>query len=293
MRVVFGLVMIVGMGLAGFAVYMVNGYVSETQVALDLERQRTAQAVPTVAVYAVNRQIEYGETLTRDDVELIQYAQPHLPEGVFMTEEELFPEGDEELRVVTRTMEANEAVLSVKVTEPGDIAGITSLLSPGMRAFTINVDVQSGVSGFLRPGDRVDIYWSGSLRTAGGSDNGNITQLIMTSVELIAIDQTADNNRSDTAIARTVTVQVTPADVAALTQASSTGKLSLSLVGAGDTQTVAAIAIDQKTLLGVVEEEVIEEVEEVVEVEKPKCYVMQRNADGVRVPTDIEIPCQN
>ena len=115
----------------------------------------------------------------------------------------------------------------------------------------------------------------------------------MSSVELIAIDQTADNNRSDAAIARTVTVQVSPADVAALTQASSTGKLSLSLVGAGDTQTVAAIAIDQKTLLGVVEEEVIEEVEEVVEVEKPKCYVMERNADGVRVPTDIEIECRN
>jgi len=151
MRAVFGLVMLIGIGLAGFAVYMVNGYVSETQVALDLERQKAAEAVPTVAVYAVNRRMDYGETLTQDDVELIQYAEPHLPEGVFMTEEELFPEGDEELRVVTRTMELNEPILAVKVTEPGDIAGITSLLSPGMRAFTINVDVQSGVSGFLRP----------------------------------------------------------------------------------------------------------------------------------------------
>jgi len=36
MRAVFGLVMLIGIGLAGFAVYMVNGYVSETQVALDL-----------------------------------------------------------------------------------------------------------------------------------------------------------------------------------------------------------------------------------------------------------------
>ena len=292
MRAVFGLVMLIGMGLAGFAVYMVNGYVSETQVALDIERQRAAEAVPTVAVYAVTRRMEYGETLTQDDVELIQYAEPHLPEGVFMDEFALFPEGEEEMRVVTRTMEINEPVLAVKVTEPGDIAGITSLLSPGMRAFTINVDVQSGVSGFLRPGDRVDIYWSGSLRTAGG-ENENITRLIMTSVELIAIDQTADNNRNDAEIARTVTVQVTPAAVAALTQASATGNLSLALVGAGDTETVASIAIDQKTLLGVVEEEVPEVVEEVVEEIVEKCYVMQRNADGIRVPTDIEIPCSN
>jgi pilus assembly protein CpaB len=290
MRAVFSLVMIVGIGLAGFAVYMVNGYVSETQVELDLERQRAAQAVPTVAVYAVTRQMKYGETLTVEDVVLIQYAEPHLPEGVFRTEEELFPEGDEELRVVTRAMEINEPVLAIKVTEPGDIAGITSLLSPGMRAFTISVDVQSGVSGFLRPGDRVDVYWSGNLQTAGG-ENANITQLILASVELIAIDQTSEANRSDAAIARTVTVQVSPANVAALTQASATGKLSLALVGAGDTETIASIAIDQKTLLGVVDAPaVVVEAPAVVEVVE-KCYIKQRDANGARVNTDIEIPC--
>lgn len=290
MRAVFGLVMIVGMGLAGFAVYMVNGYVSEMQVALDIERQRAAEAVPTVAVYAVTRQMKYGETLTSEDVVLIQYAKPHLPEGVFRTEEALFPEGDEELRVVTRAMEINEPVLAVKVTEPGDIAGITSLLSVGMRAFTISVDVQSGVSGFLRPGDRVDVYWSGNLQTAGG-ENANITQLILASVELIAIDQTSEANRSDAAIARTVTVQVSPANVAALAQASATGKLSLALVGAGDTETIASIAIDQKTLLGVVEApELVVQAPVIVEVVE-KCFVKQRDANGARVNTDIEIPC--
>ena len=290
MRAVFGLVMIVGMGLAGFAVYMVNGYVSETQVELDIERQRAAEAVPTVAVYAVTRQMKYGETLTSEDVVLIQYAEPHLPEGVFRTEEALFPEGDEELRVVTRAMEINEPVLAVKVTEPGDIAGITSLLSVGMRAFTISVDVQSGVSGFLRPGDRVDVYWSGNLQTAGG-ENANITQLILASVELIAIDQTSEANRSDAAIARTVTVQVSPANVAALAQASATGKLSLALVGAGDTETIASIAIDQKTLLGVVEApELVVQAPVIVEVVE-KCFVKQRDANGARVNTDIEIPC--
>ena len=290
MRAVFGLVMIVGMGLAGFAVYMVNGYVSEMQVALDIERQRAAEAVPTVAVYAVTRQMKYGETLTSEDVVLIQYAEPHLPEGVFRTEEALFPEGDEELRVVTRAMEINEPVLAVKVTEPGDIAGITSLLSVGMRAFTISVDVQSGVSGFLRPGDRVDVYWSGNLQTAGG-ENANITQLILASVELIAIDQTSEANRSDAAIARTVTVQVSPANVAALAQASATGKLSLALVGAGDTETIASIAIDQKTLLGVVEApELVVQAPVIVEVVE-KCFVKQRDANGARVNTDIEIPC--
>lgn len=292
MRAVFGLVLVVGMGLAGFAVYMVNGYVAQTQSELDEERQRAAEAVPTVQVYAVNRPMKYGETLTQEDVVLIDYAEPFLPEGVFTTEEELFPEGDEELRVVTRPMEINEPILMVKVTEPGDIAGITSLLAPGMRAFTIKVDVQSGVSGFLRPGDRVDVYWTGNLRTAGG-DSQNVTQLIKGSVELIAVDQTADGNRAGAEIARTVTVQVTPSDVALLAQAQSTGALSLSLVGAGDVEVLGGISIDQRTMLGVPEEveEVIEE-QVVVEVVE-KCYVKTRDENGMRVNTDIEIPCAN
>lgn len=292
MRAVFALVLMVGVGLAGFAVYMLQGYMEQRETELVAVRQKVAEAVPTVQVYAVNRAVAYGETLTRDDVELIAYAEPHLPEGVFLTEEELFPEGDEELRAVTRPMEAWEPVLNAKVTAPGDVAGITSLLSPGMRAFTITVDVQSGVSGFLRPGDRVDVYWTGDLRTAG-QDSQNVTKLIKGSVELIAVDQTADGNRNGAVIARTVTVQVSPEDVAALAQAQATGDLSLSLVGAGDVTVLGGISIDQRTLLGVVDEVVVADpVVEVIE-EAPKCYVMKRNADGVREPTDIEIPCAN
>ncbi len=290
MRAVFALVLLVGIGLAGFAVYMVQGFIEQRETELVAVRQKVAEAVPTVQVYAVNRDIEYGETLTRDDVEVIAYAEPHLPEGVFQTEEALFPEGDEELRVVTRPMQALEPILAVKVTAPGDIAGITSLLSPGMRAFTITVDVQSGVSGFLRPGDRVDVYWTGDLRTAG-KDSQNVTQLIKGGVELIAVDQTADSNRNSAVIARTVTVQVSPEDVAALAQAQATGELSLSLVGAGDATVLGGISIDQRTLLGVPEEVVEEVIEPVVVQEVKKCFIKERNADGQRVDTDIEIPC--
>lgn len=290
MRAVFALVLLVGIGLAGFAVYMVQGFMEQRESELASVRQKVAEAVPTVQVYAMKRAIAYGEPLTLDDVELISYAEPHLPEGVFLTEEELFPEGDEELRVVTRPMEALEPVLAVKVTEPGDIAGITSLLAPGMRAFTITVDVQSGVSGFLRPGDRVDVYWTGDLRTAGRASQ-NVTQLIKGSVELIAVDQTADSNRNSAAIARTVTVQVSPEDVAALAQAQATGDLSLSLVGAGDATVLGGISIDQRTLLGVPEEVVVEEVAPEVIVPVQKCFIKERNSEGRRVDTDIEIPC--
>ncbi len=98
MRGVFGLVLLVGMGLAGFAVYMVNQYMDTQASALDRQRELTRAAVQTVDVYSPTRDLTYGDLLTADDVQLIKYARDFLPEGVFSTEEALFPEGLEEER---------------------------------------------------------------------------------------------------------------------------------------------------------------------------------------------------
>ncbi len=282
MRAVFGLVLIVGLGLAGFAVYMAQGYFSAQSVALARERAVVAAQVPTVEVYAVNRTINYGEALTPEDVVLIKYAEPFLPEGVFRTEEELFPAGEDGQRFVLRQMDLNEPVLLSKVTEPGEDAGITTRLTRGMRAFTITVDVASGVSGFLRPGDKVDVYWSGSMN----ADTGNraVTQLIEAGVSLVAVDQTADGSMNGAMIARTVTVEVTPQQVANLAQAQSTGSLSLSLVGSADDTVATASEVDQQSLLGI-------QPAAVVEVEQARVCTIRtrRGAEVVEIP----IPCSN
>lgn len=228
MRAVTGLVLVLGMALAGFAVFIVNGYLSDQQAELISERARAAQVVETVEVLAVNKSLSFGDNLTVDDVITVKYAKDYLPEGTFATKEELFPEGDEITRSVLRPMEANEVVLLANVTEAGEIASITQELRPLMRAFTIRVDASTGVSGFLRPGDKVDIYWTGALQ---GDAQFAATHLIGSSIELVAIDQSTDRNRVDTSIPSTVTVQVIPADVARLAQAQSEGKLSLALVG--------------------------------------------------------------
>lgn len=287
MRAVFGLVLIVGMGLAGFAVYMVKGHLSNQQRLIAQTRAQAAKIVPTVEVYAVNRAIAYGEPLTIDDVVVISYAEAFLPEGSFATEEALFPEGTEITRIVTRPMEANEPVLAAKVTNPGEVNGITALLAPGMRAFTINVDQSTGVSGFLRPGDHVDVYWTGSVASGGeNSRRGReITRLIKSSIELIAVDQTSDINQAEASIARTVTVQVSPQDVASLAQAQSTGKLSLSLVGNNETEVASAIEVDQAGLLGIQPEVVIEE--QAPEIQRV-CTIRQRSGTEV---VEIPIPC--
>jgi pilus assembly protein CpaB len=286
MRLVFGLVLIVGLALAGFAVYMAKNYVSAYQMALQKERNARSEMIQTTEVYIVNKDVSYGDRLTKDDVVLIQYPEKYLPAGTFDSEEALFPDGKDVLRMVVRNMDANEPLLASKVTEPGGVSGITAQLAKGQRAYAIRVDVASGVSGFLRPGDRVDVYWTGRANTTGDpNSSGEVTKLIETGISLIAVDQMTADSGAGATIARTVTVSATPQQVAALAQAQSSGTLSLSLVGIQDDTVAEAIEVDQNALLG------IEIAPEAAPAPRQQICTIRtrRGAEVVELP----IPCTN
>lgn len=259
MRAVFGLVLIIGVAFAGGAVYLARDYITKNQAQLALERKMREEAmanikaVPTIGVVVSNRAMKYGEKLTQEDIRVVQWPEDAIPEGSFVDLAVLFPESANGDRFVLRTMEKDEALMEVKVTKPGEAAGLTSRIEIGKRAFAISVDVASGVSGFLRPGDQVDVYWTGSLRGAVEGANGEITRLIQTNIELVAVDQTAGSDLTGTTIARTVTVAATPEQIAALAQAQNTGRLSLALVGVQDETVAAAVEVDQRKLLGIKE----------------------------------------
>jgi len=280
MRLLFGLVLVLGVGLAGFAVYMAQDRIGQYRSALAYTKAEARKKVPMTEIYITTRALSYGDVLTEEDVELVPYPEPHAPEGAFFTTEDLFPENTDRPRFVLRRIEEKEPLMAIKVTAPGEDAGVSSRLAKGMRAFAIKVDVSTGVSGFLRPGDRVDVYWSGN----GEGPGGNLTKLIEAGVELIAIDQIADTQRTSATIARTVTVEVSPQQVAALAQAQATGRLSLSLVGTADDTVATATDVDQRALLGI-------RTEEIVEV-APQRTCSIRTRKGAEV-VEIPIPCQD
>jgi len=282
MRLVFGLVLIIGVGLASFAVYMAKDYIGAYQAELAKERAAREQMVATVEVVVVNRPLRYGEPIAMEDVRVVRWPEDAVPEGTFAATDIVFPFGEEKLRKAVRAIEKDEALMISKVTEPGQDAGVSSRLTKGMRAFAIRVDVSSGVSGFLRPGDRVDVYWSGQIES--GDTREEVTQLIESGVRLIAIDQTADEDESAPSIARTVTVEATPHQVASLAQAQNTGSLSLSLLGAEDEAFNEDVAVNQNDLLGLEEREIVQ-----VQQEEVCTIKTRRGGEIIQTP----IPCTN
>lgn len=273
MRIVFAFVFLVGIGIAGFAVYMAMQQFKSLQAENRALRERASLVVETVPVMMSTKELRYGQTLNREDVTQVIFPKDAVPANAFSSMEELFGDAETAPRQIVRTMEPGELIMDTKVTRFGQDAGVSSRLNKGMRAFTIKVDVTTGVSGFLQPGDRVDVYWSGEQQGRA------VTKLLLEDIDLIAVDQIADSDVNRPTVARTVTVEVSPVTVATLAQAQASGRLSLSLRGAEEEEILGPLQVTQEDLLGI---------ETVVEEEQKKCYNRIRRGNQVEV---LEIPC--
>jgi len=281
MRAIFGLVFIIGVALAGGAVYLAKAYLGQQEAAAAFQTEVLARTGGLVEVLVAAKPKNYGDTLTQEDVTAILWPQNALPEGAFLQYDALFPADNTAPRFITRRIEAFEPILAVKVTEPGQQAGLNGALEAGMRAFAINV----AVSDLLQVGDHVDLYWTG---TTGGS-GGEITRLIETRLKIIAIDRPSDAGLSNGAIStRSLTVAVTPQQVGRLAQAQATGRLVTSLVGLDDTLGANAVEIDSNQLLGISAPSA-QPISEAAPAPKI-CTIRTRRGGEV---VDIPIPCSN
>jgi pilus assembly protein CpaB len=245
MRMIFGLVLAVGLVLAGAAVYIVQGFINDSQATLQEEAMIRAKTGGLVEIFVVNKPKDYGDVLLPEDVELMYWPQNTLPEGAFFDGADLFPESTANSpRFVQRQMEQYEPVLAVNITAPGEQVGLNGAIARGERAFAIEVKAAD----FLQTGDRVDVYWTGSV---SGVD-GDMTRLIESRLKIIAVDHPSEVKSGSGEIQnRTMTVAVSPEQVGRLVQAQATGRLVMSLVGHGDDAETGQIDITTQGMLGI------------------------------------------
>jgi pilus assembly protein CpaB len=127
---------------------------------------------------------------------------------------------------------AGDPISEAKIVSPGSRGFLAAVLSPGMRAVSVPVTPTSGISGFVFPGDQVDIVVS---ETVPGSDgNGNTpprkgAETVLRDLRVLAVDQKLDSKAGEAVVAQRVTLEVTPKQSEIIAVASEMGKLSLSL----------------------------------------------------------------
>ena len=125
---------------------------------------------------------------------------------------------------------AGEPINDAKMVSPGSRGFLAAVLGPGMRAVSVPVTATSGISGFVFPGDRVDILITHQLTGPNNNEaRHQAAETVLHDVRVIGIDQKLDSKTGEALVAHTATLEVTPKQSEIIAVAAEIGKLSLSL----------------------------------------------------------------
>jgi len=151
--------------------------------------------------------------------------------------------------VVKSSLNAGEPISVNRIVKPGNQGFMAAVLSPGKRAVSIRTTVITGVSGFIFPGDRVDILLSHKVKTADKDRSTiQVSETVLKAVRVLAIDQNAANATHTPAVSKSVTLEVSPKEAEKIVLAKNMGNLSLSLRSLANDEESLAAAKEQTSI---------------------------------------------
>jgi pilus assembly protein CpaB len=149
--------------------------------------------------------------------------------------------------VVRVAVTAGQPLTQGALIKPGDRGFLAAALGPGMRAVTVPVNMQTSVSGFIFPGDRVDLMLTQSVAGGGDGDPLKVTETIVKNIRVLATDQRTDalgpDGKPQVLNIANVTLEVTPKIAEKIAVAQTLGAMSLSLRSIADNSSELDAAI--------------------------------------------------
>jgi pilus assembly protein CpaB len=231
------LVLVVALLLAGATAWFVQSWLSSQQTAVVTQQAVPAAAPSTVEILVTNRELAVGTFIKPEHLLWKAWPQDSVVPGYLARG--TTSETDLVGAVVRTPMYAGEPLTKERVVHPGDQSFLAAVLQPGKRAVSVPVDATRGVSGFVFPGDRVDVLltFRRDVVSSDGETAMNETryfsQTLLTDVRVLGIDQAVRNEGNQAKVARTATLEVTPKQAEKIAVALELGELSLSLRSIG------------------------------------------------------------
>jgi pilus assembly protein CpaB len=203
-----------------------------------------AQAMPLLPVMVAARDLPAGARLIPESVRVARYLQESAPATTFRKPQDL------EGRVLRNPVLSGEPLLDSDLA-PAEVTvgGIQSRITPGKRAMAVRGNEVLGISGFVAPGDRIDVLVTMARDGKGGGETA--TKLVLESVPVLAtgtaLEPSADG--TGTSPVDVYTLEVTPEEGEILALASTQGTLHFAMRNLEDRQTIRTRGADVRTAL--------------------------------------------
>lgn len=231
------------------AIFMARGFIDKA-VSVQYAQSKASQkpprkAIQTTPVLVSTLDLNVGDRLLPQHLRLVDYPLNAVPLGSY-TDFDLLFTNPEKPPVVLVKMTENEPVLEYKVSGPGGFATLSARIGDGMRAVSIRITDVSGVSGFVKPGDAVDIMLTQEVDKNGkpaARQRGSVgaeeykaiftTHLLVQNVRVLGAGAQTDIQSGGAAKTKTLTLEVSHEQAQKLALAGSVGSLSLALRSIG------------------------------------------------------------
>jgi pilus assembly protein CpaB len=229
------ILIIIALVLAGGTTMMARVWLA-SQRAVVKEAAPLAVPTPSKSVLIARAPIQRGQLLKPDDLSWEPWPEGGIDKSYILLGTRT-PEAFAGW-VARNPIAAGEPISEAKIIAPGNRGFLAAVLHPGMRAVSVPVSVTSGISGFVFPGDQVDLLVTytvqdapraGQNTTPGPLLEHKISETVLHDIRVIAIDQKLDNRAGEAIVAKTATFEVTPKESEVIALANEMGKLSLSL----------------------------------------------------------------
>jgi pilus assembly protein CpaB len=206
----------------------------------------TAPAIVTSQVLVAASDLQSGTKLTPDMVKWRDWPKSAV-DSSFVTHD-VNPDLTKLVSdaVVRAPLVAGQPITANNVVHSDSAGFMAATLTPGMRAVSVPITTETGAGGFILPNDRVDVMSTVQLPDQQRKFRSKI---LLSDIRVLAVDQTfKEDNNQKTVLAKTATLELTPAQTQAIEKAQASGTMSLALrplTSSTPTSVAAALKADK------------------------------------------------
>jgi pilus assembly protein CpaB len=228
MRLKSVLLIVVALVIAGFTAFMVRSWLDAERAAAQRAMNKPQAPQPVgIQVLVAKRDLPVGTFLRPEHLRWQAWPEASMSPAYAV-------EGKKKIddfvgAVVRLPVSSGEPITDGRVVAPGASGFLAAVLRPGYRAVSVPITVTSGISGFVFPGDHVDLLLTHTMpqRIEGLERRAGLT--VLRDIRVLALDQKVDVKPGEAGVPKTATVEVTPKQSEIIAVVVEMGKLSLSL----------------------------------------------------------------
>jgi pilus assembly protein CpaB len=234
------IILLVAAGAAIAAVFLVRSAQTPAPAAAAIAVEAPKKEVPTKQILVARLAIPVGKFIVADDLKWQDWPEAS-PTGVFI-DKKTDAEGLEKMvgAVARFELVEGEPVTVTKLIHSGDQSFMAAMLTPGMRAASIEISPETAAGGFILPNDHIDVILTREIETNGVQKQSVRSDMILQNVRVLAIDgiyaAPPKEGQAAVLIGTRATLELSQPDTSLLSTAKKSGDVSFSLRSIADIQ---------------------------------------------------------